>query len=607
MKTIGNISVGGKLWLAIGLIVVALATVIAITAINSARLTAESEQVLQTMTEKVQLATRWAGLTETNVTRVQAQVISNSPAIDALYKDLIPAGVAAITEVQKRLEAMPLSAQERALMDRIGQQRQSVLASLGRARELTQAGDVAGAQEEIRQRFNTLVPPYVASLNEFAALQGQELGAAQSGFAERRARNVAVAASMVGVLVVLIVVGAYFLIRSIRSPLQQAVGFAERIATGDLTATLKVDRSDEFGAMMLALNAMREQLVHVVADVRRGTDGITVAAREIADGNNDLSARTEQSASNLEETAASMEEMSGAIRQSADSARTANQLATTAGESAEQGGRVVADVVRTMEEINTASRKISDIIGVIDGIAFQTNILALNAAVEAARAGEQGRGFAVVAGEVRTLAQRSAQAAKEIKELIGNSVERVNLGSELVNQAGVTMQEIVTNVTRVRDIIGEIASSSTEQADGVNQINAAIGNLDQMTQQNAALVEESAAAATSMNEQAAQLTQVVSVFRLNDGDAGAARAAPRAAPAPAPRPAASGANRGGAAGSSGASRLGAPKAAPKPAANLNKPRPAAAPKAALGNSTAAAPAPAATRAPKQDDGEWDTF
>jgi methyl-accepting chemotaxis protein len=231
-------------------------------------------------------------------------------------------------------------------------------------------------------------------------------------------------------------------------------------------------------------------------------------------GNHDLSARTEQTASNLEETAASMEQMSGAIKMLADSAHMATQLAHDAERSAQQGGAVVGQVVSTMEEINQASRKISDIIGVIDGIAFQTNILALNAAVEAARAGEQGRGFAVVASEVRSLAQRSAEAAKEIKVLIGNSVGRVEHGTSLVGQAGSTMEEIVSNVVKVRDIIGEMSVAATEQADGVAQINAAIANLDQMTQQNAALVEQGAAAASSMSDQASQLTDVVRVFRL---------------------------------------------------------------------------------------------
>lgn len=511
-------SIGAKLWSSVGFIVLALSAVIASTAIRSAQVTAESEAVLSVMSNKVQLATRWAGLVEANVTRVQAQALSGSPEIDALYRDLIPATSQQITEVQSQLESKPLTPAERALMDRIAQQRRVALDALASFRDLNSRGDIEGARRVAEQQFNPSIPPYIASLNEFAQLQGALLLQSQEVFAERRQTNVRTATLWVLLLIVGIVVGAYFLIRSIRQPLGEAVGFAQEIASGNLTAHLTTRRQDEFGTMIQALNDMRSKLVHVVADVRKGTDNISIAAHEIASGNQDLSARTEQTASNLEETAASMEEISGTIRQSADAARTANQLATTAGLSAEHGGKVVGEVIRTMDEINQASRKISDIIGVIDGIAFQTNILALNAAVEAARAGEQGRGFAVVAGEVRTLAQRSAQAAREIKTLIGNSVDRVTVGSEQVNQAGVTMREIVENVTRVRDIISEIAASATEQADGVTQVNAAVTNLDQMTQQNAALVEQSAAAATSMSDQAAQLAEVVKVFRLDAND-----------------------------------------------------------------------------------------
>ncbi|MDP3521762.1 MAG: methyl-accepting chemotaxis protein [Hydrogenophaga sp.] len=291
------------------------------------------------------------------------------------------------------------------------------------------------------------------------------------------------------------------------------------LAAGDLTVSVDAQpaRPGEAPSVGDALNQTIAQLKQTIGGVRERAVAITQSSHEIAQGNHDLSARTEQTASNLEETAASMEEMSGAVRQAAESAGTANRLAQVAGQSAEQGGAVVGQVVQTMQDINDASRRIADIIGVIDGISFQTNILALNAAVEAARAGEQGRGFAVVAGEVRTLAQRSAQAAREIKELIGNSVQRVDAGHALVTQAGATMGEIVDNVKRVRDIIGEIASSSAEQAEGVNQINAAVANLDQMTQQNAALVEQSAAAASSMSEQANQLSTLVEAFRLDRG------------------------------------------------------------------------------------------
>jgi methyl-accepting chemotaxis protein len=275
---------------------------------------------------------------------------------------------------------------------------------------------------------------------------------------------------------------------------------------------------------------MNTSLTRIVTQVRTGTDTIGTASQEIAAGNQDLSARTEQQASSLEETAASMEELTSAVKQNADNARQANALAQAASGVAGRGGDVIRQVVGTMGEINAASRQIADIIGVIDGIAFQTNILALNAAVEAARAGEQGRGFAVVATEVRNLAQRSAAAAKEIKTLIGNSVQRVDAGGRLVEQAGATMQEIVTSVQRVTDIMGEISSASVEQTSGIEQVNVAVTQMDQVTQQNAALVEEAAAAAEAMREQAQNLADAVAVFRTGAEDGrGAARASGRLA------------------------------------------------------------------------------
>ena len=515
MNLLRNLSVGARLWVGVIAIIVALFVVVATAGARSAMLNKDSEQVLSALAHKTTIATQWAGLTETNVTRVQASIASSDPAIAEMYKDMIPAGVAAISALQKELQAMEMNEREQAQMAKIAELRKNVLDSLGKANEMKKAGDAAGAAQEISTRFNQAVPPYLAALREFASMQSEIRQEAQASFTEQRSTSLTIATIQVGALVAGIITGAFFLIRNIRNPLREAMAFAEQIAAGDLTASIRNDRKDEFGAMTAALLGMRDRLVNVVADVKRGTDNITVAAKEIATGNNDLSARTEQTASNLQQTAASMEQMSGAIRQSADSARVANQLADVAGQSAQKGGEVVHQVITTMEEINQSSRKINDIIGVIDGIAFQTNILALNAAVEAARAGEQGRGFAVVAGEVRNLAQRSAQAAKEIKILIGTSVDKVTAGTELVNQAGKTMGEIVENVVRVRDMIGEIASASGEQADGVNQINAAVANLDQLTQQNAALVEESAAAASSMNDQADRLAEVVRVFRVD--------------------------------------------------------------------------------------------
>jgi len=302
---------------------------------------------------------------------------------------------------------------------------------------------------------------------------------------------------------------------SIRRPLDEARRVVARIAGGDLAQPVPVGGSDEPAALMRELARMQHSLARMVAQVRASSDSIGTASAEIASGNQDLSQRTEQAASNLQQTASSMEQITGTVRQSADSARQANQLASSAARVAARGGSVVSQVVTTMDEINASSKKIADIIGVIDGIAFQTNILALNAAVEAARAGEQGRGFAVVASEVRSLAQRSAQAAKEIKTLIGASVDKVASGGRLVQDAGATMTEIVASVQRVSDIIGEITAASAEQSDGIGQVNSAVTQLDRMTQQNAALVEQGAAAAESLKEQVVRLAGAVGTFRVD--------------------------------------------------------------------------------------------
>jgi methyl-accepting chemotaxis protein-1 (serine sensor receptor) len=365
-----------------------------------------------------------------------------------------------------------------------------------------------------------------------------EYDAAVARFAT--AQMVAIALIGVGLLAG-IAIGAW-LITSISRALAEALRVANSVAAGDLTGKVRIRSNDEIGQLLAALQKMNDGLVGIVTEVRSGTDLIATASGEIAAGSQDLSSRTEQQASSLEETASSMEELTSTVKQNADNARQANALAATASDVASKGGAVIGQVVETMGEINNSARKIVDIIGVIDGIAFQTNILALNAAVEAARAGEQGRGFAVVATEVRNLAQRSAAAAKEIKALIGDSVARVDAGSQLVNEAGATMHDIVDSVRRVTDIMGEISSASHEQTAGIEQINQAIVQMDQVTQQNAALVEEASAASEAMQDQASKLALVVSVFKL---DGGARAAAAPAAPArmakpavrPAPRPA----------------------------------------------------------------------
>jgi methyl-accepting chemotaxis protein len=322
---------------------------------------------------------------------------------------------------------------------------------------------------------------------------------------------------VVGLLVAAVLVGGllgWHTTRSITVPVARAVKVAERIAEGDLTSNVDMPSNDEIGRLLQAIHGMQDRLRALVGDIRHSADSIQTASTEVAVGNQDLSQRTEQTASSLQQAASSMSQLSTTVNQSADAASQANQMAHSASAVAQRGGEVVAQVVATMDEINASSRKIADIIGVIDGIAFQTNILALNAAVEAARAGEQGRGFAVVAGEVRSLAQRSAEAAKEIKGLIGTSVDRVEAGSRLVGDAGSTMGEIVASVKRVSDIIGEITAAAAEQSGGIREMTGAVGQLDQMTQQNAALVEQSAAAAESLKGQATRLAELVSVFRL---------------------------------------------------------------------------------------------
>jgi methyl-accepting chemotaxis protein len=405
----------------------------------------------------------------------------------------------------------------------------------------------------------------------------------------------AIALIAVGLLAALSMAGIELLVRRLKTRMALAAEVMAAVAAGDLSKQVQPGPQDEVGRLLTQVSAMQARLADMVRQILSSTDSITTASAEIATGNQDLSARTEQTASNLQQAASSMEQLTGTVRQSADSARQANQLASSAAEVAARGGKVVSEVVSTMEEINASSKKIADIIGVIDGIAFQTNILALNAAVEAARAGEQGRGFAVVAGEVRNLAQRSAQAAKEIKGLIGASVEKVDSGSKLVADAGQTMKEIVGSVQRVTDIIGEITAAASEQSDGIGQVNTAVVQLDQMTQQNAALVEQSAAAAESLKAQAGQLARAVGSFRLT----AAAKAAPSApvrvaAPAPATptriQPAA---------------RPAAPRPAAKPVAR-QEPVKAEAVKPEPPKPIAAAPAPRpAPPAPADDD--WETF
>ncbi|RAN49180.1 chemotaxis protein [Herbaspirillum rubrisubalbicans] len=372
---------------------------------------------------------------------------------------------------------------------------------------LIRAGKGDAANEYVLRKITDAQNNYLALARAFADSQSSQLSAEGAKAVEDGAMAIKVTLACSAVAVLASIILGYLMARSIVKPLTEAVRVAENVASGDLTTRIEPHSKDETGQLMQALRKMNDNLVNIVSGVRRGTDSIATASGEIASGNLDLSARTEQQAGSLEETASAMEEMTSTVRQNADNARQANQMAASASQIALQGGEIVGRVVSTMEEINQSSRKI---------VAFQTNILALNAAVEAARAGEQGRGFAVVATEVRSLAQRSAAAAKEIKALIDDSVAKVEGGSHLVAEAGTTMEQVVNSVRNVTDIVAEISAASAEQSSGIEEINRAVTQMDEGTQQNAALVEQAAAAANAMQEQAADLAKAISIFKLAD-------------------------------------------------------------------------------------------
>ncbi|GAB3546613.1 hypothetical protein GCM10027343_24650 [Noviherbaspirillum agri] len=537
-----NLRITAKLWLSVAILGVAVFSVVLFAGWRSAQWQSKGDEMTSQSNAKVRAVLQWSGLAATVSARTQASVLSTGPEVDAVFKDDNSADQASITEIQKMLESGPLAEDERKHMDRIAAERKVAIDHLAALRELKSNGDVDGARLKFERDFNPALQTYLKSLQDFVVLQEANADKLRKQLSDERLSTVKMAGVLVLFIVIGTIIGAGALIRSIRQPLVEAVDVANRIAQGDLTAHPEISRRDEFGDMMRALKRMNDALSAVVGKVRAGADTVVTASREIAAGNQDLSARTEEQASSLEETASSMEELTSTVKQNADNARHANQLAGSASEVAAKGGEVVSQVVDTMASINESSRKIVDIIAVIDGIAFQTNILALNAAVEAARAGEQGRGFAVVASEVRSLAQRSAAAAKEIKTLIDDSVDKVSAGARLVDQAGATMQEVVESVKRVTDIMGEISAASQEQTAGIEQVNEAISQMDQVTQQNAALVEEAASAAESMQAQAAQLADAVSIFKL-DGMAVASvssarapvkRSAPAATSAPAP-------------------------------------------------------------------------
>ena len=483
--------------------------------------TTSTREMMSIPLAKERLAEEWFRSVSAGVTRAMALAKTNDPALDQMFaaeaKIYTTRGNA---NIAKDLQALPMDPPEQALLDKINTNRQRYTTTRDALMKAKKNGDMDEVARLFAGEFSVVPPQYVASIKAFLDYQRKDIDDIAAQIEQQSRQSMRWLAWIGAATLVLGALFAWLLTVSITAPLRQAVAAAKTVAEGDLRGQIQVEGKDETGQLLLALQDMNTSLVRIVGDVRQGTDTIGITASEIAAGNLDLSSRTEEQASALEQTAASMEELTATVKHNAENARQANQMAAAAANVAVQGGNAVKLVVDTMGAIDASSRKIVDIIGVIDSIAFQTNILALNAAVEAARAGEQGRGFAVVATEVRSLAQRSAAAAKEIKALISESVDKVADGSKQVADAGHKMEQIVTSVARVTDIIAEIMTASVEQSAGIEQINAAIGQMDSVTQQNAALVEEATAAAVSLDEQAASLTATVSQFLLQEGTLG---------------------------------------------------------------------------------------
>ncbi len=518
-------------------------------------------------------------------------VLSTDESFMRRYEGAMADSLKAIDERKAQYAKLISSPDEKALWDDFRQQWDAFLVEHNKVIELSKQNLNEEARNlasrEAQQRF----------VQASAALDGIVKLNIKGGDASRDSAQAtyenarwAIFASVL-IIAVLGMVVALYVSRLIAAPVQDTVNVLKAVAGGDLTQSVRQDRRDEIGEMQQALAQMIDGLSTMVQTVRMGADSVATASTQIAQGNTDLSGRTEEQASSLEETAAAVEEMAGTVRTNADNAQQANQLASAASSVAARGGEVVNQVVQTMNGIQSSSQKIADIIGVIDGIAFQTNILALNAAVEAARAGEQGRGFAVVAGEVRSLAQRSAQAAREIKTLINDSVEKVNSGSDLVGTAGVTMNDVVMQVRKVTDLVGEIAHASTEQSQGIGQINQAVTQLDQMTQQNAALVEQSMAAAESLRQQAQRLTEAVGVFKTRHAHEQAAAHTHQAIKQ---------------AKTAASVRLEPRPVSPAPKVNATPPRPAVT-SAAKPEVSPQLPSPPPARAKAGADDDWETF
>lgn len=531
MKFIETLKVGPRLAIGFGIVLVLMLVLTGVSISRMSFIRASLDGIVEGDAAKLRLVNSMRDLVRYQSVTVRDVVMQEDFAFKKKELTLSRQSRDTYRTTAEQLEKLLTDDESKAVLQKIAGLDAKVRASMDKAIDLSLSGDMAEAANMIRDEVR---PGQIELIGGLEALlkhveDGSRHAAAEAG---QTYHNAVIAMTVVGLLALLVGVTAAFLIT--RSLLKQLGGepayaakIASEIAAGDLAVNVNTKAGDR-SSLLYAIKEMCDSLARIVSEVRNGTDAINTAAGEIAAGNLDLSSRTEQQASSLEETASSMEELTSIVKQNAGNARQATGLADAASETARRGGNVITEVVQTMDAINDSARKIVDIISVIDSIAFQTNILALNAAVEAARAGEQGKGFAVVATEVRSLAQRSAAAAKEIKALIGDSVEKVETGAKLVANAGTTMTEIVASVKRVNDIISEIATASHEQASGIEQVNQAVSQMDEVTQRNASLVEQSAAAAESMQEQAVRLSQVVSVFKLAPAEALAETSAPKA-------------------------------------------------------------------------------
>ena len=525
MKAINNLRIGTRLGISFALCVAVMMALLMLAKLGLAHVNHDVELINEDRYPKVRRATDIKDAVNQIARSTAALALLETEAERAPELKTIADSREAIRQALEKLDAQITTVQGREHLAKLMEVRAIYAREIDTLLQAAGTGDAARLRVQLMSKVRPAQQDYLKALGTFADWQEDLMHKAGEDASETVERSSAmmITAAVAGML--LAAAAAWFVTRSITHPINQAVRVARTVASGDLTSRIESTQRDEAGQLLQALAAMNTSLQDIVTQVRSGSDSIATGAGQIAAGNADLSHRTEEQASNLQQTAASMEQLTSTVRSNTETAQQANNLAAGAASAAGRGGEVVTQVVSTMHEISEAARKIADIIGVIDGIAFQTNILALNAAVEAARAGEQGRGFAVVAGEVRALAQRSAQAAREIKALIGHSTEKVENGTRLVNEAGQSMQEIVTQVQHVSQLISDISNATVEQSSGISQVGLAMTQLDQVTQQNAALVEESAAAAESLKQQAARLVEAVNTFKV---DAAAAEMAPQA-------------------------------------------------------------------------------